>query len=137
MSNVRPDVGLSSVVALEFLYQELGPRLVNIILNTKKGQVHKWIADPTVMNESQKKLVASLYDVTSILRTYLSMQETKLWLVDHSDYLFGIPAKEIRWRPEEVRLAALNRVSRGEDWEVLKRLETKEGTYAETEDPSI
>lgn len=135
MSNVRPDTGLDQAAALEFLVQELGPQLLNIVMNTKKGQIRKWIADPSLMNDSQRKLASSLYDVASILRTYLSQRETKLWLVDQSEYLFGIPGKEIRWRPEDVRLAALNRVSRGEDWEVLERLEEK-GPYAKAEGPA-
>ena len=135
MSNVRQPTGLGHAAALEFLIRELGPQLLNIVLNTKRGQIHKWIVDPSLMNDAQKKLVNSLYDVVTILRTYLSVLETKLWLIDQSEYLFGIPVKEIRWRPEDVRMAALNRVSRGEDWEALKRFEEK-GKYAKIEDSS-
>lgn len=122
MSHIRPNHGVDVVVALEFLVQELGPRLLNVCLNAKRGQVQKWIADPSLVSPSTKKLVASLYDVVSILRSYITMDETKLWLVDHSEFLFGIPAKEIRTRPEDVRMAALNRVSRGEDYEIFGRM---------------
>ena len=123
---IRPDPGIDTTAALEFLYEELSPRLLNIVLNAKRGQVQKWIADPSLMSLETKKLVSSLYDVVSILRSYISQRETKLWMVDHSDFLFGIPAKDIRFRPEDVRMAALNRVSRGEHYELWRENGTQE-----------
>lgn len=127
MSNVRPDMGVNSSAALEFLQSEVGARILNIILNAKKGQVSKWIGDSSLMSNESKKLVSAMYDVVSILRSYVSQRETRLWLVDHSDFLFGVPAKEIRTRPEDVRMAALNRVSRGEYYDLWR----EDGTQTE------
>jgi hypothetical protein len=109
--------------ATQTLVDEIGLELLNVILGTKKGQITGWINGKGSPTDQQKKLILSLSDVVGILTAYIPIQEAKMWLVSHSDYLFGIPAKEVRLRPEEVRLAALNRVSRGEDYDLLRRMQ--------------
>lgn len=108
---------------LKFINEELGSRIVNVILSMKRGEANKLMEDPGPVSDSTRKLVASLCDVTKILRSALSRHETRLWIVDHSEFLYGVPALEIRSRPEDVRMAAQNRVARGEYWEMMNRLE--------------
>lgn len=116
----RSDKDLNGMI--ESLIDTIGLQLLNLVLGTKKGQVSGWTKGKGSPSEQQRKLIASLFDVVSVLSSHISEGETKLWLVSHSDYIYGIPAKEIKARPEDVRLAALNRVSRGEDYEIFGRM---------------
>lgn len=115
----RESRALSEV--LEYLIQELGPKILNTILQIKRGQATKWIGKSGAPSEHQLRVIYSLAEVVSILRSHLSITETKLWLVSDSEYLYGIPAVEIRSRPSDVKYAALNRISRGEYYELLHR----------------
>ena len=100
--------------AIIFLKKMLGLQLLEIILNVDSRTINKWLKDELHPSDRQEVTIRFTRNIIEILLDYLTVVDTKDWLVTHSDYLYGIPAVEISRRPEEVRYAALNRAARGE-----------------------
>ena len=100
---------------LQRLKGAMGSALVEIILGVDNRAINKWIKGDSTPNTETAKVIALLGYVWDTLTGSLASKDAKIWLVSHSDYLYGVPATEMRGRPEDVYLAALNRVSRGED----------------------
>ena len=118
LNPIRSDTSaLPNIVAS--LKAHLGVKLVKLILNVDGPTLNKWINGTATPLDNQKRLIYATGYVVDILRAYLTNNELKLWLISHSEYLCGIPAMEIRSRPEDVQHAALNRISRGEYYELL------------------
>lgn len=107
---------------LHKLKSSLGSTLLEVILGVNYRTINKWIKGEVTPSPETVKLINLTYYVWESLCGSVSERDGKLWLVSHSDYLYGIPAVEIRNRPEDVYLAALNRVSRGETREQLENL---------------
>lgn len=118
LNSIRSDAGaIPGIVSA--LKRYLGVQLTKLILNVDGRTLNKWIQGKEAPLDNQKRLIYATGYVVDILRAYISQKEMKLWLVSHSEYLFGIPAIELRSRPEDVQHAALNRISRGEYHELL------------------
>lgn len=104
----------SGAELLQKLKKSLGSALLEIIFGVNSRTINKWISGEATPNPETVKIIALLGYIWDTLTGSLTTRDSKLWLVSHSDYLYGVPATEIRGRPEDVYLAALNRVSRGE-----------------------
>lgn len=126
----------SGAQTLQKLKKSLGSALLEIMLGVTTATVNKWIKGDIMPNSDTVKTIALLDYIWDTLSGSLSTKDSKLWLVSHSDYLYGIPATEIRSRPEDVYLAALNRISRGEDGErIREQLESHHESHElETDD---
>jgi hypothetical protein len=101
------------------LKKHLGADITQLLLGADKTTINRWQREAETPTDDQKRIILSASNILSLLTSYLPIQETKLWLVDHSEYLYGVPVTELRSRPLDVYLAALNRVTRGEYYEVL------------------
>lgn len=105
---------LQSFSALKMFY---GEDLVSVILAVDPLNMRKWTRKTRPVNPSeiQKRYIAALLDVYEVL-SVLPRQEQKMWWVSFSQYyLYGIPAEEFVRRPNDVRLAAMMKVSGQED----------------------
>jgi len=102
------------------LRKELGLRIAKVVLNVDGPTMAKWIKGSVEPSPHQKRLIYAAGYVVNVLNSFLQPRDVKLWMVSPSEYLYGIPALELRKRPEDVQQAALNRVSRGEHYEVLE-----------------
>src|SRR5690348_16947441 len=100
---------------LQKLKKALGLALLEIIFSVPSSTINKWTKGDQVPNPETAKVISLLGYIWETLTGSMSVKDSKLWLVTHSEYLYGIPAVEIRGRPEDVYLAVLNRVSRGEE----------------------
>lgn len=110
---------------LQRLKSGIGSALLEIILGVNLRTMNKWIKGEVTPNNETVKIISLLGYIWDTLIGSLSVRDSKIWLVSHSDYLYGVPATEIRIRPEDVYLAALNRVSRGEEADrIHERLES-------------
>lgn len=76
---------------------------------------------PRVPTPLQARNVAAAYVIVDILLSALPSNVVQDWLTSYSDYLYGIPAIELYRRPEDVRMAALNRISAGDDQVITYR----------------
>jgi len=118
MNPLRTD-GEAIPTLVAMLKKELGVRIAKLVLSTDGATINKWIKGTVEPTANQKRLIYSAGYVINVLKAYVEPKELKLWMVSHSEYLYGIPAMELRHRPEDVQNAALNRVSRGEHHELL------------------
>lgn len=107
-----------TVDELKFIKRQLGVKLTEIVLATKITIINKWINELEEPTHRQKYVIEQTKEILQVLADYLPSNDMKIWLVTHSEYLYGVPAVELRRRPEDVKYAALNRVSRGEVIEV-------------------
>lgn len=98
---------------LKNLKKGLGVTLLEVMLVTPSSTINKWIAEKEAPMNEQIKIILLLEYIWSMLRSQLTALDAKRWLVSHSEYLYGVPATELRQRPEDVYLATLNLVARG------------------------
>lgn len=103
---------------VKYIRKELGVKLSTLILGVNSPTLKSW-TEGKALTQQHKRFVFALHYVVATLRTVLDPMEAKIWLVSHSDYLYGIPAKELRMRPEDVKYAAENRISRGEYYDTI------------------
>ena len=99
------------------LKRDLGLPLLKFILG---NDVSRWRLEKEIPNSIQKRTIYSLYNIIDLLKSHLTTNEAMEWLIYHSEYLYGIPAVEIKSRPDDVYLAALNRVTRGEFYDLQR-----------------
>lgn len=101
--------------AVRYLKKTLGVKLTEIILKTDAKTINRWLKDDDLHpSQRQENIILAAQGIIEILMDYLDTDEAKWWLVEHSEYLYGVPAIEISRRPDDVKYAALNRVVRGE-----------------------
>jgi hypothetical protein len=105
---------------LQELKKALGLALLEIIFSVPSTTINKWIKGDQIPNPETAKVISLLGYIWETLTGSMSVKDSKLWLVTHSEYLYGIPATEIRSRPEDVYLAVLHRISRGEDQDRIR-----------------
>lgn len=108
---------IESEDALKYLKRNLGAELAAIMCSVSEDNFKAFTkanstARPTAI---QRRNIAAAYVIVDILLSQIPNDAAVMWLTGYSDYLYGIPAVEIHRRPEDVRMAALNRVMGGED----------------------
>jgi hypothetical protein len=105
--------------ALNFLVGQLGIELTTVVCaltksdliafrKTKVPKRGKRIPSPL-----QNRNIAAAYMIVDILSSSAGPETAREWLMSYNEYLFGIPALEIRIRPEDVRMAALHMLAGG------------------------
>lgn len=111
----EPKTIVGSDDALKYLKQNLGIELAALMCSIDEKKYTKLLSGGVVPRQMQTRNIAIAYVITDILLSALSNNLVKQWLTEYSNYLYGVPAVEIHRRPDDVRIAALNRVMRGED----------------------
>lgn len=101
--------------ALKYLKSNLGIELASLLCSIEEKKYAKLLSGGEVPRAMQAKNIAVAYVVVDILLSALPEDAVKEWLTEYSPYLYGIPAVEIQKRPDDVRIAALNRIVRGEE----------------------
>jgi hypothetical protein len=100
---------------LKRIRKALGGELASLMLGTTPNTLAKWIKaqePPPGLTE----LVGMVDEILGILAV-LGPRETKEWLIDDNEYLYGVPVLEMKKRPKDVYLAAMHRVAKPEGYE--------------------
>ncbi|SRR6266568_18393 len=108
---------IESQDAIRYLRKNLGVELAAIMCSVSETDFAAFgrASKPKKPTNIQNRNIAAVYIIVDILLSQVSRQDAINWLTQYSDYLYGIPAVEIHRRPEDVRMAALNKVTGGED----------------------
>ncbi len=108
---------VESQTAIKYLRKNLGADLAAIMCSVSESDFSAFgrASKPKRATSIQNRNIAAVYIIVDILLSQVSRQSAIDWLTSYSDYLYGIPAVEIHRRPEDVRMAALNKVMGGED----------------------
>lgn len=99
--------------ALDYLVARTGIELTTILCSLTSQdlkafrRVKPTKRAPKVATPLQSRNIAAAYMIVDILTASMAPSAAREWLVSYDDYLFGIPAMELRIRPEDVRMAAL------------------------------
>ena len=105
--------------ALDYLVRTVGIELTTVLCSLtsqdlaafrKTKQTKRGLKKATPL---QSRNIAAAYMIVDILTTSMSPSQARDWLVSYNEYLFGIPAMEIRIRPEDVRMAVLHLIAGG------------------------
>lgn len=110
---------IESKVALDWLVRLVGKDMTSILCGItdsdliafRKSRATK--RGPRLPSALQKRNIAAAYMIVDILNSFMSPSTLREWLISYDEYLFGVPAMEIRVRPEDVRMAALQKLSGG------------------------
>jgi len=98
--------------ALDYLVARTGIELTTILCSLTAQDLKAFRRDkptkkPKVATPLQSRNIAAAYMIVDILTASMTPSAAREWLVSYDEYLFGVPAMELRVRPEDVRMAAL------------------------------
>ena len=110
---------IGSKEALDYLVRIVGLEMTTVLCGItnsdliafRKTKVTK--KAPRLPSALQKRNIAAAYMIVDILVSMMPPDLVREWLVSYDEYLFGIPAMELRVRPEDVRMAALQKLAGG------------------------
>lgn len=107
---------IDSQGAIRYLKKAVGAELGALLCSVEDKDFTAFgrSSNPRIPTPLQARNVAAAYVIVDILLSALAVNVVQDWLTSYSDYLYGIPAVEIHRRPEDVRMAALNRIMGGE-----------------------
>lgn len=106
---------IDSKTALEYLKKNLGLEVAAVMCSIEEKDYNTYTKKepPKKLSSLQMRNIGAAYLITEILLSQFSAGDTVDWLTTYNDYLYGFPVVEIRTRPEDVRMAALHRISGG------------------------
>lgn len=105
--------------ALDYLVRVLGVELATVLCSLTRQDLNAFRKTkitkrgPKVATPLQSRNIAAAYMVVDILVSSMSPDQAREWLISYNEYLFGVPAMELRIRPEDVRMAALHLIAGG------------------------
>lgn len=110
---------IGSKEALDYLVRIVGSEMTTVLCGItnsdliafRKSKAAK--RGPRLPSALQKRNIAAAYMIVDILVSMMPPDMVREWLVSYDEYLFGIPAMELRVRPEDVRMAALQKLAGG------------------------
>lgn len=107
---------IDSQDAIKYLKGAVGAELAALVCSVEQKEFNAFgrPTNPKIPTPLQARNIAAAYVIVDILLSALSRTAVQDWLTSYSDYLYGIPAVEIHRRPEDVRMAALNRITDGD-----------------------
>lgn len=100
--------------ALNYLVARVGIELTTVLCSLTSQDLKAFRRTkptkraPKVATPIQARNIAAAYLIVDVLVSAMSPEQAREWLVSYNEYLFGIPAMELRIRPEDVRMAALH-----------------------------
>lgn len=98
--------------AIKYLKRHLGPELTAIVCSVEAKYLNRFVSGKEKPTALQARNIAAAYVIVDILMAHLPEDIAKNWLIEYSDYLYGVPAAEMSSRPEDVRMAALRLIAR-------------------------
>lgn len=106
---------ISHQVAVRYLRKTLGAELAALMCSVEEKDFNAFgrTTKPKVPSVVQNHNIAAVYVIVDILMAALPHASVQDWLTSYNEYLYGIPAIEIYRRPDDVRMAALHRISSG------------------------
>lgn len=107
---------IDSQSAIKYLTANLGSDLASVICSIEETEFKTYgrKTNPKSPPPLKAHNIAAAYVIVEILSSVLPAAAVQDWLTSYSEYLYGIPAVEMHRRPEDVRRAALNRITGGE-----------------------
>lgn len=110
---------IGSKDALDYLVRLMGKELTTVLCSLTAQDLNAFRRTkvtkkpPRVPTPLQARNIAAAYMIVDILTSVMPVGTARDWLTGYDEYLFGIPAMELRIRPEDVRMAALQLIAGG------------------------
>lgn len=105
--------------ALDYLVRTVGRELTTVLCSLTEQDLNAFRRTkatkraPKIASPLQARNIAAAYLIVDTLVSVMPPTRASEWLVSYNEYLFGIPAMELRLRPEDVRMAALHLLAGG------------------------
>lgn len=105
--------------ALDYLVRAVGRELTTVLCSITDPdliafrKVKATKKAPRIPTPLQARNIAAAYMIVDTLMAVMPPEQSKEWLISYNEYLFGVPAMELRLRPEDVRMAALHLIAGG------------------------
>jgi hypothetical protein len=101
--------------AIKFLKRNLGNELASILCSATTQQFNSYLKGTKKPSIIQTRSLGVAFVISDILLSRLTRLDVMDWFTSYSEYLAGVPAIEIQSRPEDVRMAALHRITVGRE----------------------